>query len=160
MTYADYYSKKKNDDKKQIDKSWIIQFSNGEEDTFPKGKMSKKRLVEEACKYAEDIAKANNYDEYRFRIQEDTNNWEEEDFDKKQYDWLSIKAKKYNNKYEISVYDLNTHEYLRNDEQKRKEENLKQKIKRDKERSDKEFKEKFGWMEELLENKKKIINPN
>ena len=122
MTYAAYAEKLKDEKEKKADKKhWLIQFDSGEEDIFTENQMSKEKLIEEACKYAKDIAEANDYDEYKFDIQEDTNNWEKEDFDKKEYDWLSIKAKKHNGKYEISVYDWNTNEYIRNDKQKREE---------------------------------------
>lgn len=164
MSYAEYSKKLKDDKEEKADrKYWLIQFDSGEEDIFTEDKMSKEKLVEEACKFAKEIAEANNYDEYKFDIQENTNDWEEEDFDKKQYDWLSIKAKKHNGKYEISVYDWRTHEYIRNDRQKREEKNLQQKIERDKEKLDKEFQERFGWMEEFLNyqnNKEKINIPN
>ena len=156
MSYAEYSKKLKDDKEEKADKKyWLIQFDSGEEDIFTEDKMSKEKLVEEACKFAKKIAEANDYDEYKFDIQENTNDWEEEDFDKKEYDWLSIKAKKHNGKYEISVYDWRTHEYIRNDKQKREKKNFEQKIKRDKEKSEKEFKERFGWMEELMEYQKK-----
>lgn len=130
MSYAEYSKKLKNDKEEKADKKyWLIQFDSGEEDIFTEDKMSKEKLVEEACKYAKDIAEANNYDKYEFDIQENTNDWEEEDFDKKQYDWLSIKAKKHNDKYEISVYDWRTYKYIRNDEQKREEKILNKNLK-------------------------------
>lgn len=156
MSYAEYAKKVKSEKEEKADKKyWLIQYNSGEEDIFTEDKMSKEKLVEEACKFAEDIAKANDYDEYKFDIQENTEDWEEEDFDKKEYDWLSIKAEKHNDKYEISVYDWRTHEYLRNDRRKREEKNFQQKVKRDKEKFEKEFKERFGWMEELMEYQKK-----
>ena len=120
-------------------------------------KMERRESMEEikcpVCHANCEIEEVIDYDEYKFDIQENTNDREEEDFDKKQYDWLSIKAKKHNDKYEISVYDWRTHEYIRNDKQKREKKNFEQKIKRDKEKSEKEFKERFGWMEELIKYK-------
>lgn len=154
MSYAEYTKKIKNDKEEKADKKyWVIQYDSGEEDYFTEDKMSKEKLIEEAYKFAKDIAEANDYDEYKFDIQENTDDWEDEDFDKKQYDWLSIKAKKHNGKYEVSVYDWRDGKYIINDKQKREKKNLAQRQKRIEEKTEKEFKERFGWMEELLKYK-------
>ena len=153
MSYAAYAEKlKQNEENKADKKFWLIQFSGGEEDIFSDNKMSKKKLIEEASKYAKDIAEANDYDEYKFTIQENTEDWEEEDFNNKEYDWLSFRVKKHNNKYELSVYDYRENKYIINETLDRENKNSAQQRKRAKEKADKEFKEKFGWMEELYKN--------
>ena len=69
MSYAENAKKLKDDKEEKADKKyWLIQFDSGEEDIFTEDKMSKEKLVEEACKYAKEIAEANDYDEYKFHI--------------------------------------------------------------------------------------------
>ena len=151
MSYAEYAEKLKQEKEDKAEKKfWLIQFNSGEEYTFTKDKMSKEKLIEEASKYARDIAEANDYNEYEFNIQEDTENWEQEDFDNKEYDWLSFRARKHNGKYELSVYDYRENKYIINETLDRENRNFAQRQKRAKEKADKEFNEKFGWMEELI----------
>lgn len=152
MSYAAYAAKMKQEKEDSSEKiKYNIQF-DGDEYEFGDGKpLSRTKLLEEAAKFAEQSAEANSYDEYKFDIQENTEDWKLEDFDKKKYDWLSVKATKHGDKYEISIFDWNKGEYLRNDTQKREEKNFKQQQKRNQEKLSKEFQEKYGWMKEAAD---------
>lgn len=150
MSYAEYAKKLKEEKEEKAEKKYyILQGEDGEEFMLEESKVSKDKIIELAEQYIKDQINYNGRSIIKFNIQEDTDNWSDEDFDNKQYDWFSFTGKKHGNKVEISIFDYNKGEFLRNDTLKRKIKNLKQQHKRQREKDEKEFKEKFGWLEEL-----------
>lgn len=161
MTYAEYAKRVKEEKEKSADKKhYFVKLSDGEEFMLEEGATSQEKAIELAIDYATDMVKYNGYKEFKFDLEENTDNWTDEQIDTEKWDWFSIRAKKHGDKIEISVYNWNTHEYLRNDTLKREQKNLAQQAKREREKFDKEFQEKFGWMDEWLNYKKDNQNEN
>ena len=115
-----------------------------------------KRAIELAVDYAEDMIKYNDYKEFHFNLNENTENWKDEDINNEDKipDWLSITAEKYGNNIEISIYDFSENKFIRNDSKDREMKNFTQRQKALQKKQDKEFERRFGWMEEVVEYKK------
>ena len=125
MSYAEYSNKIKEEKEEQREKKpYYVKLPNSEEFMLGESAISKEKAIELAVDYAKDMVKYNGYKEFKFNLEEDTDNWSNEDINNKKWDWYNIIATKYGNKIEISVYDFNAREYIRNDRQKRERENL------------------------------------
>lgn len=113
-----------------------------------------KLTKEEAIKEAEELVTnmvINNEENYRIDIQENTDDWTVEDYDEKEFDWVTVEGEFYKGKCELYVHDWISGKILRNDREKREKRNLHSKLNRRFKKEQKEFDEKYGWLQSLSE---------
>lgn len=158
MSYIDYSKKVKSDKEEKAEKKYYYaKLDDGEEIMLEESATSKEKALELAINFAEDRVKYNDdIKEFHFNLEENIDNWSDEDLENedKVGEWYGITAEKNGKNIDISVFDYNNCKSIRNDKLERELKAIKNQSKKSQEKANKEFKEKYGWMKEVLDYKK------